>query len=72
MFIVIETQSNGETAQTLTDSYADRNDAENKYHTVLAYASKSELPVHSATMLTDEGFYIKSECYKHESEVVNE
>lgn len=66
--IVIEIQSNGETAAVLTNSYADRNDAENKYHTILAYAAKSELPIHSAVMLTDEGYFIKSERYIHEAE----
>lgn len=67
--VVIEIQSDKETASVLSNSYADRNDAENKYHTVLAYAAKSSMPVHSAVMLTDEGFYIKSEYYEHESEV---
>ena len=67
--IVIEIQSNGETASVLDNSYADRSDAENKYHTILAYAAKSDLPIHSAVMLTEEGYYIKSECYEHKSEV---
>lgn len=68
VMIVIEIQSDKETASVLTNSYEDRADAENKYHTILAYAAKSSIPVHSAVMLTDEGFYIKSECYKHEVE----
>ena len=66
--VVIEIQSDRETASVLTNSYTDRNDAENKYHTILAYAAKSSVPVHSAVMLTDEGFYIKSEYYERESE----
>ncbi len=67
--IVIEIQSNGETVSVLNNSYANRSDAENKYHTILAYASKSDLAIHSAVMLTEEGYYIKSECYEHKSEV---
>lgn len=67
MYIVIETQTNSnDTVSTLVSSYADRNAAENKYHLVLASAALSQLPVHSAFMLSDEGFLIKSECYKHE------
>lgn len=67
--VVIEIQSDRETASVLTNSYANRNDAENKYHTILAYAAKSSIPVHSAVMLTDDGYYIKSENYEHASEV---
>lgn len=67
MFIVIEIQV-GEEVATLVTSYEDRNEAESNYHTVLAYASKSSLKKHSAVMLTEEGYYIKSECYDHEKE----
>lgn len=68
VYIVSEIQSNGATASVITNTYADRNDAENKWHTILAYAAKSNVKVHSATMLTDEGYFIKSEHYTHESE----
>ena len=68
MFVVIEIQA-GETVATLVNSYADRNEAEAKYHTILAYASKSDIPKHSAVMLTEEGYYIKSETYKHGGEI---
>lgn len=69
MFIVIEIQSSDKVS-TLVNSYSDRNEAESKYHTILGYAAKSKVPVHSATMLTEEGYYIKSETYKHEAEEV--
>ena len=39
--------------------------ADSVYHQVLASAAISALPVHSATMYTNEGFPIKYECYKH-------
>lgn len=69
MYIVIEIQTNSNgTVGTLVDAYEDRNDAENKYHTVLAYASKSALPMHSAVMITNDGALIRNECYYHEQE----
>lgn len=66
MFIVMEIQKDV-TAATLVSTHDTRNEAENKYHTVLAYAAVSSLPKHSAVMLTEEGEYIKSECFEHEA-----
>lgn len=43
-----------------------RNEAESKYHKVLAAAAISNLPKHSAILITDEGFLLMSQCYKHE------
>ena len=54
--------------QNPTWSYDDRNKAEAKFHTVLAAAAVSKLPVHSAMLFTDEGFMLDSKCYKHEAE----
>ena len=67
MYIILETQTyeNG-TVGTLIDSFENRNAAESKYHTVLAAAAISNLPLHCAFMLTDEGYTIKSECYRGE------
>lgn len=39
--------------------------AEAKYHEVLASAAISELPQHSATLLTSDGRAVMSQCYKH-------
>lgn len=66
MYIILETQTNANgTVGTLINTYTDRNAAESKYHTVLAAAAISELPLHCAFMLTDEGYLIKSEVYRH-------
>lgn len=67
MFIVMEIQS-GDTTSTLVNSFENREQAENKYHNILAYASVSDVPIHSAVMLTAEGYYIKSEHYEHQLE----
>jgi hypothetical protein len=49
-------------------AYDNRNSAEQKYHAILSSASVSKLPRHSAVMLTDDGYYIKSESYEHGGE----
>lgn len=67
MFIVIEAQTNDTTA-TIVNTYADRNQAEQKYHEILSFASVSDIKIHSAIMITAEGYYIKSEHYEHNIE----
>ena len=64
MYIVMEIQNSG-TVATLVSQYADKNQAESKFHTVLAAAAVSQVPVHSAVLMTDEGIWLRSECYKH-------
>lgn len=67
MFIVMEIQT-GNSVATIVNSYESRNDAENKYHSILAAAAISDVPKHGAVMLTDEGERLKNECYIHEEE----
>lgn len=67
MYIVIEIQATDTTASTLVNSYSDRSLAEQKYHNVLAAAAVSNVPVHSAVMLTSDGTRVKGEVYRHES-----
>ena len=70
-FIVVEIQKNPDGAiGSLINAYDDRNAAEAKYHTVLAAAAASTMPVHSCAMLTEEGTWIKGECYKRGEEPV--
>lgn len=66
MYLVMEIQKSnkGQVSQIVT-SHAERAEAENKYHTVLAYAAVSPVDVHSAVMLTDEGDMVKKETYYH-------
>lgn len=67
MYVVIELQTNEETA-TIVNAYADRDVAEQRYHSILAAAAVSNVKTHAAVMLTKDGYYIKSECYTHEQE----
>ena len=64
MYIVMEIQKSS-TASTIVNTYDTLNEAENKYHTILAYAAISNIPKHSAVLLTEEGDYIKHECFEH-------
>lgn len=66
MFIVIELQTNADgTVGNLVYQYASRDEAESKFHSILAAAAISALPVHSAVMLTNAGVMVKSEFYRH-------
>ena len=66
MYIVLEVQSNGETASTLAMAYTSMNEAQNKYHTILASAAVSNVPKHSAFILTEEGV-IENSMFEHET-----
>ena len=69
MFIIMEVQSFADGGiSTPCYAYSDQNRAEQKYHSVLSSAAVSALPKHTCFMLTDDGYVVKSECYKHEVE----
>lgn len=76
MYIITEVQVFADGGiSTPCYAFDDRNKAEQKYHAILSSASVSALPRHTAFMLTDDGYVIKSESYTHiveESEVQNE
>lgn len=66
MYIVIEIQTGADgVVGTIVNQYANLNDAESKFHTVLATASVSEVPFHTAMIITNEGVTVRAECYKH-------
>ena len=68
MFIVFEIQTNTDgTVGTLVTTYTNQNAAESHYHGVLEAAAVSALPVHSCVLMTEEGFQMRREVYKHES-----
>lgn len=67
MYIVIELQTN-ETTANIVNVYTDRETAEQRYHSILAAAAVSNVRIHSAVMLSAEGYYIKSEHYTHQME----
>lgn len=64
MYIVIELQTNtdGQVGNLVT-AYEDRNQAESKFHQIMAAAAISELPVHSAIMVDEKGMVCKQDHY---------
>lgn len=73
MYIILELQTNIDgTVGALINAYENQNEAESNYHKVLMSAAISNLPRHTAFMLTDDGYVIKSECYRHETEGTDE
>lgn len=63
-YIVMELQTDTTTA-TLVNQYDNRAAAESAYHGILAAAAVSSVPVHAAVLMTEEGFVLRNECYKH-------
>ena len=64
MYVVIEIQTFDTTA-TIVNQYENKNVAESRFHHILTAAAISNVPVHSAVMMTDEGVWLRSECYRH-------
>lgn len=67
MYIVIEmqTDASGNVSIPAPASYDNLNDAEAKFHTILAAAAQSTLPVHSAIIVDNEACLIRNERYFH-------
>lgn len=66
MYIVMEIQTNDNGAVgTIVYQFDTLQEAEAKYHALLAVAATSALPVHSAVILTNAGTMVKSEFYRH-------
>lgn len=63
-FIVIEIQKNAEgVVGNFVWAFDTINEAESKFHSVLASAAVSNLPCHSAVLLNETGYCIKHECF---------
>lgn len=70
VYIVIELQiAQDGTAGNFVFTYTDINQAESKYHTILASAAISNVYRHSAAILNDRGETMKSESFRHIAEV---
>jgi hypothetical protein len=66
MHIVIELQKNAEgVVSNIVTAFDTLAEAESKYYTILASAAISNVPVHSAIIVSEEGFPVKHQCYKH-------
>lgn len=66
-YTVLEMQKNHDgTSGTIVNNYDDKNQAEAKWHDILRHAALSNVAVHSAVILNEEGFLTNTKCYKHE------
>lgn len=66
MFLVIEMQTSASgTIAHIATAHATQAEAEQKFHMILAAAAVSEVPVHSAVILTDNGYPLRREFYDH-------
>ena len=66
MYIVIELQKNAEgVVSNLVTSHNSLAEAESKYYSILAAAAINDVPIHSAIIVSEEGFPVKNHCYKH-------
>ena len=65
-YIVIEMQKDAEgMVSNLVTSYDTLAEAESHYYSILASATISMVPIHSAIIVSEEGFPVKYQCYKH-------
>ena len=70
-YIVMEMQtSNGATAIVPPVSFTDRNQAESRFHSILASAAISAIEEHAVVMITDDGRVVRNEVYRHPVEPV--
>ena len=68
-YIVMEVQTSGEgVTSTLINAYNNKNQAENKYYTILAAAAVSNVFRHGAFMFLDTGTFVQSKIFEHEIE----
>ena len=66
MYIVIELQKNAEgQVSNLVTAHSTLAEAESKFYTILASAAINDVSVHSAIIVSEEGFPVKHQCYKH-------
>ena len=65
-YIVVELQKNAEgKVSNLVTSHDTLAEADSKYYSILAAAAVNDVPVHSAIIVSEEGFPVKYTCYKH-------
>lgn len=71
MYIIIEIQTNADgTIGNLVYTAATRNEADSIYYQKLGYAAISQLPKHAVALMSNEGFPLMHQCYRHKLPVV--
>lgn len=66
MYIVVELQTNADgVVSNLVTSHNALAEAESKFHSIMASAAINDVPIHSAIIVSEEGFPVAHKCYKH-------
>ena len=65
MYKIIELQTTGDTTAHLVSNAVTWEQAQSAYHTILAAAAVSSVPVHAAAILNEEGQVVEHMAYKH-------
>ena len=68
MLAVIEIQKSGEVANSQTELFTDTASAKSRYHELLSAAAISDVPEHSAILVSEEGNFMFHEKYTHGGE----
>lgn len=71
-YIVIELQTTGNNTANIVTTYDVREQAESAYYAILSAAAISSVPVHSATIITEEGYPLMNGHYTHEQPVIED
>ena len=72
-YLVIEIQHNQDgTVGNFVFAFDDRNQAESKYHSILAAAAVSQIYIHSAVLMTSTGVQVAHGSYTHGVEETEE
>ena len=70
MYSIIEQQTTGEQTAVVQPipTRADINEAQSVFFSTCALACVSSVPIHSVTLLREDGSVVKRECFRHEQE----
>jgi len=69
MYILQEMQTSGtQTTLTPTQTFTDQNAAESAFHSILASAAVSKVPVHAVVLMDERGGTVRSEYYEHHAD----
>lgn len=68
-YTVIELQTTNGVTSTITNSYISKNEAEQKFHSILSAAAVSSVDIHAASMIDIYGNVTKCEFYEHNQEI---
>ena len=68
-WVVLEAQTASDNSvATIVTAYETIEQAQSAFYGILASAAVSQVPVHAASLLSNEGFLLESKCFSHQAE----